>query len=124
MKKIVFIFLIFLLVSAFTTEQKLSDAKKEALANEIFSELKCIICEGQSIADSEADLAIDLRALVRKMVSEGKTKNEIIDFVAARYGQQILLKPPLNLSTYILWYSPFIFLMLGTAFIFLKRSRK
>ncbi len=99
--------------NAITIEKQLEDAKMEALANEIFPEIRCMVCSGESIADSRAELAKDMRALVREKVAEGKNKDEILQALTSTYGEQILMRPPVNESTYLLWAGPFILLCIG-----------
>ena len=84
-----------------------------------------MICQNQSIDESDAPLAKDLRVLVRKKIKEGKTDIEIYKFLTDRYGDFILLKPPLNSKNLILWFLPFIFLILGIYVVFYhnKKSR-
>jgi len=79
----------------------------------ILNELRCLVCQNQTIAESNADLAKDLRAEVKKMLLEGSTDSEIIDFMASRYGDFVLYRPPLKPRTLLLWFGPFIFLGIG-----------
>ena len=76
----------------------------------ILNELRCLVCQNQTIAESNADLAKDLRAEVKKMLLEGATDSEIIDFMASRYGDFVLYRPPLKPRTLLLWFGPFVFL--------------
>ena len=88
--------------------------------------IRCLVCQNQSIDDSNATLAKDLRVLVRERLTAGATDNEIFDFLVDRYGDFILLNPPLKPSTYFLWYGPVIFLIIGVLMIIfiMKRRRR
>jgi cytochrome c-type biogenesis protein CcmH len=92
---------------------------------ELMQELRCLVCQNQNLADSNARLAQDLRREVYQMVLNEKNKQEIIDYLLARYGEFVLFKPQLNGHTYVLWFGPFVLLI--SAFIFfyrwLKRAR-
>ncbi len=85
-----------------------------------------MVCQNQSIDESDAPLAKDLRILIRNKIQEGSDDKEIYKFLSDRYGDFILLKPPLKLSTLALWFLPFIFLIIGTLIVFLhnKKSKK
>lgn len=100
-------------------EEMLSDPALEARAREITRELRCVVCQNQSIDDSNADLARDMRLLVRERLRKGDTNEQTLAFLVARYGNYILLKPPLQTDTILLWFSPALFLALGA---FLLRS--
>lgn len=79
------------------------------------AELRCLVCQNQSLADSHADLAIDLRNQVREMMKAGKSDDEIRDFMVARYGDFVLYDPPVKMSTMLLWAGPFVLLLIGAA---------
>jgi len=106
-------------------EEFLQNPKQELKARNISKNVRCLVCQNQSIDESAAPLAKDLRILIRKKVKEGHTENEIYKFLTDRYGDFILLKPPLNLSTIGLWFFPFIFLVVGIYILFYhnKKSR-
>ena len=93
--------------------------------NEIIQNLRCLVCQNQSLAESDASLAKDLRQKVVEMLSQGKDKNDIYEYMRERYSDYGLYEPPKNLSTYFLWYGPFLvlFLTLGFAFIKVKNSK-
>ncbi len=90
----------------------------EGRYHSILNELRCLVCQNQTIAESDADLAVDLRAEVKKMLEEGATDNEIIDFMANRYGDFVLYKPLVKPKTYLLWFGPFVFLVLVLLILF------
>ena len=94
-------------------EEFLQNPKQELKARNISKNVRCLVCQNQSIDESAAPLAKDLRILIRKKVKEGHTENEIYKFLTDRYGDFILLKPPLKRSTFMLWFLPFVFLAIG-----------
>jgi cytochrome c-type biogenesis protein CcmH len=94
-------------------DEMLSDPALEALARDIGKELRCLVCRNQSIDDSEADLAHDLRVLVRERLTAGDSDAQVIDYVRARYGDFVLLKPPFEVSTWLLWGGPALILLIG-----------
>ena len=100
-------------------------AQQEADYNELVDELRCLVCQNQNLADSNAELAVDLRKEVHKMISEGTSKREILDVMVARYGDFVLYKPPVQSNTAVLWIGPFVILAIGllVAFIFVRRHR-
>lgn len=87
--------------------------QQEARYRALNQQLRCLVCQGQSIADSDADLAKDLKREVRRMILEGRSDAEIKDFMVARYGDFVLYKPPVKASTYLLWFGPFVLLIGG-----------
>ncbi|MGY3130154.1 cytochrome c-type biogenesis protein CcmH [Bradyrhizobium sp. USDA 4501] len=94
-------------------DEVMADPGKEARARELSKELRCMVCQNQSIDDSEAPLARDLRLLVRERISAGDSDGQVIDFLVARYGEFVLLKPRLNEHTLLLWLTPPLALLLG-----------
>lgn len=93
---------------AVTPQEVLADEALERRAREISAELRCLVCQNQSIDDSDAPLAHDLRVLVRERLTAGDTDQEVRDFVVARYGEFVLLKPPFTTETLLLWLMPLI----------------
>src|SRR6202043_2969512 len=93
-------------VHAVQPDEIMSDAVKEARARDLSRELRCMVCKNQSIDDSEAPLARDLRLLVRERIAAGDSDAQVIDFLVARYGEFVLLKPRLNPHTWLLWLMP------------------
>jgi cytochrome c-type biogenesis protein CcmH len=106
----------------------LDSAKKEAQFNYLLKELRCLVCQNQDLADSNAELAKDLRAQVYQLVKDGKSDSEITDYLTARYGDFILFKPPVKAVTFLLWFGPFLFLLIGIVIFwrtcFLSREKK
>jgi cytochrome c-type biogenesis protein CcmH len=94
-------------------DEMLSDPALEARARDIGKELRCLVCRNQSIDDSEADLAHDLRVLVRERLTAGDSDAQVIDYVRARYGDFVLLRPPFEVSTWLLWGGPALILLIG-----------
>ncbi len=91
---------------AVNPDEVLSDPVLEARAREISKGLRCLVCQNQSIDDSDADLAKDLRIIVRERLTAGDSDAQVIDFVVSRYGDYVLLKPPFKLATLVLWLGP------------------
>lgn len=89
------------------------DPAEEARAREIGRQLRCVVCQNQSIFDSNAGLAHDLRVVVRERMEAGDTDEEILGYVQQRFGDYVLLNPPVDTHTYVLWAAPFTFLILG-----------
>jgi cytochrome c-type biogenesis protein CcmH len=81
-------------------------------------ELRCLVCQNETLADSRADLAEDLRNQIREQMKAGKSNKEIIDFLTARYGKFILYRPPVDPTTYLLWFGPFVLLLAGLTLLF------
>ncbi|MCM0028227.1 MAG: cytochrome c-type biogenesis protein CcmH [Polynucleobacter sp.] len=86
------------------------------------NELRCLVCQNQTIADSNAELAVDLRNQVRKQLSEGKSDREILDYMVQRYGEFVLYRPPLGYKTILLWAGPFLLLLIAM-FILVQQIR-
>ena len=91
----------------------------------ISEELRCLVCQNQTIADSHADLAIDLKNQVREMLAQGKSNKEVTDYMVQRYGDFVLYRPPVKTTTWLLWFGPFLLLIGGIGFLVLKlKNRK
>lgn len=101
------------------------DTVLEAQVMAISHELRCLVCQNQTIADSDAELAVDLRNQVREMIVAGKDEDEIIDYMVERYGDFIRYRPPVQPTTYVLWFGPFILFAVGLGVLILNiRSRR
>ena len=85
--------------------------------NNLIAELRCLVCQNQNLADSNAELAVDLRRKTYEMVSKDKTEKEIANYMVQRYGDFVLYRPPLNSSTLLLWVGPFIILLVGVTLL-------
>ena len=105
-------------IYAIEPEEFLENPQQEIRARNITKNIRCLVCQNQSIDDSSAPLAKDLRALIRIKVQENDSDEEIYKFLTDRYGDFILLKPPLKLSTLALWFLPFIFFIVGIFIVF------
>jgi cytochrome c-type biogenesis protein CcmH len=97
---------------------------QEKRAIDIFNQLRCVVCQSEAITESPADMAKDLRALVREQISQGLSDQQILNFVHERYGDYVLLKPPLKNETALLWFIPIIFLGIGTliCWLFIRKQ--
>ena len=130
MKKILIslFFLINFLNISYSVEpdEILKNQEQEIRAREISKSIRCMTCQNQSIDESSAPLAKDLRILIRNKITEGNSDKEIYKFLTDRYGDFILLKPPIKLSTLALWVLPFVFLLIGIFVVFWhnKKSKK
>jgi len=104
---------------AVNPDEILADAAQEQRAREISAQLRCMVCQNQSIDDSNADLARDLRLLVRDRIKDGDSDGQVIDYVVSRYGEFVLLKPRLSAKTMVLWAMPVVLLLIGGVSLFL-----
>jgi cytochrome c-type biogenesis protein CcmH len=106
-------------------DEILKDPTLESRARALSQELRCMVCQNQSIDDSDAPLAKDLRVLVRERLTAGDSDNQVIDFLVARYGEFVLLKPRVSAHTLLLWLSPFAAVLIGGwgLIVFLRRRR-
>tara|TARA_B100001123_G_C15175409_1_gene973098 strand:- start:361 stop:756 length:396 start_codon:yes stop_codon:yes gene_type:complete len=127
MKKILIslFFLINFLNISYSVEpdEILKNQEQEIRAREISKSIRCMTCQNQSIDESDAPLAKDLRILIRKKIIDGKSDREIYEFLTDRYGDFILLKPPFKLNTLLLWLLPFIFFGIGIFLIFFHNKK-
>jgi cytochrome c-type biogenesis protein CcmH len=105
-------------------DEIMSDSVKEARARDLSQELRCMVCQNQSIDDSEAPLARDLRLLVRERIAAGDSDAQVIDFLVARYGEFVLLKPRLNAHTWLLWLLPPLALAGGGVALWIHGRRR
>jgi len=110
--------------AAVQPDEVLSDPALEARARAISSELRCMVCQNQSIDDSDAELQRDLRVLVRERLTAGDSDEQVLDYVVARYGEFVLLKPRLSLRNAFLWGAPVLLLLVGAVAVALGASRR
>ena len=103
---------------AVNPDEVLADPALESRARELSKELRCLVCQNQSIDDSDADLAKDLRVLVRERLTKGDSDAEVVEFVVSRYGDFVLLKPPFKATTLVLWLGPLVIAGFGLLAIF------
>jgi len=123
--------LAFLAAMAFSAQAKdavpiASDPALEQRLNKLTENLRCLVCQNQSIADSNAGLAVDLKNQVREMMVQGQSDQQIADFMVQRYGDFVLFRPPVKTSTWLLWFGPLLLLLAGGAGLLRKivRQRK
>ena len=100
------------------------DPEMEKRVNAIASELRCLVCQNQTIADSHAELAVDLKNQVRQMVSDGKTQDDIVAYMVQRYGDFVRYRPPMEASTFLLWVGPFLLMVLGIIILFTSLRKR
>ncbi len=108
--------------SAVEPAERLSDPKLEARARALSAELRCLVCQNQSIDDSDAELAKDLRVKVRERIQAGDTDSEVIEFLVARYGEFVLLRPRVTTQTILLWAAPALLLALAIWLVLRMRA--
>jgi cytochrome c-type biogenesis protein CcmH len=115
MKTLKFFFIIFLF---FSSLQLKSDEKNVDLKNKILKNIRCLICQGQSVFDSESDFANSIKLIVEKKINEGSSEDQIYEFLREKYGDWAIYDPELNKNTYILWLLPILLFLLGGAIIY------
>jgi cytochrome c-type biogenesis protein CcmH len=116
--KLLRIFLFIIIV--FNTNQAFSDENNNKLKNKISKNIRCLICQGQSIYDSQSDFAISMKLVIEKKLNQGFSENEIYEFLKNKYGQWIIYDPEFNKKTFILWILPILLFLLGGAIIYRK----
>ena len=121
---VVFVLLGAGLAHAVLPEEMLPDPAKEVRARDISQNLRCLVCQNQSIDDSNAPLARDLRIIVRERLTAGDSNDQVVAYVVNRYGNYVLLKPPFQPDTALLWLLPFILMIvaLGAAYAYLRQQ--
>ena len=100
------------------------DPEMEKTVNEISSELRCLVCQNQTIADSHAELAVDLKNQVREMVKTGQTQDEIVDYMVQRYGDFVRYRPAMKPTTVLLWAGPFLLLLIGLTVLVINLRKR
>lgn len=125
MRRPVFLLLLCLVFLAFSGRLLAQEAKPlaedpelEKRVMNLSKELRCLVCQNETLADSRADLAVDLRNEVREQMKAGKSDKEIIAFLTARYGDFVLYRPPVRPTTYLLWFGPFLLLVIGMVILY------
>src|SRR5437667_5437701 len=121
-----FVVLLFvpLLVAAQEAKPMADDPALEQRVMNLSQELRCLVCQNETLADSRADLAEDLRTQIREQMKAGKTDKEIVAFLTTRYGDFILYRPPVKPTTYLLWFGPFILMIAGLTLLFLNLKQR
>ena len=114
-----------LVCTSLISPTRAQDPAVEKRVQTLAQELRCLVCQNQTIADSNAPLAVDLRDQIREQAAAGKSDSDIIDFMVARYGDFVLYRPPFKATTLLLWIGPFVFLIGGLFFLLrlLRRRR-
>lgn len=128
------ILIIFLLLQAFAASAALADEGAPAIAaadaaleqrvQALSGELRCLVCQNQSLADSHAPLALDLKRQVREQLAAGQSDQQVIDFMVARYGDFVLYRPPVKATTWLLWFGPFLLLAVALAALLRRLARR
>ena len=129
MKRIVFLIslvICFASVALAKEAKPAEDPQIEQRMRALTEQLRCLVCQNETLADSRADLAEDLRKEIREQMKAGKSDQEIIAFLTQRYGDFVLYKPPVKSTTYLLWFGPFVLLFAGTGvlYLYLKKRRE
>lgn len=128
MKKLILLLLFAWMGTAFAGVEvhEFEDPQQEQQYNRLIAELRCLVCQNQNLADSNAELAQDLRQEVYEMIQNGASDQEIINFMVARYGDFVLYRPPFKSTTAFLWIGPFIILLVGFVILlmFIRKRRK
>ena len=129
MKNFFLIFFFFLVIDidpSFSVEPNeiISNPIYENRARDLSKGIRCLVCQNQSIDDSDSDLAKDLRRIIRKKIIQGDTDNQITQYLVDKYGNFILMKPPLYQDTYILWISPLLLMLIGITIMYFTLKRK
>jgi cytochrome c-type biogenesis protein CcmH len=126
MKPLIFVFLLTVSQGIYAVDSRqLTDPKQQESYETLTKELRCLVCQNQTIADSNAELAGDLRRQVYEMLQQGKSREEIVQFMTDRYGDFVMYKPPFKGKTSLLWIAPVVFLLIGliTVFFFIRRKK-
>jgi cytochrome c-type biogenesis protein CcmH len=126
MKRLLFIVILVISVNCYGVDyRQLADPKQQESYDTLTKELRCLVCQNQTIADSNAELAADLRRQVYEMLENGKSRDDIVQFMTDRYGDFVLYKPAFKGKTTILWIAPIVFLLMGliTVFFFIRRKK-
>ena len=116
--KIIKLFLIIFILINFS--QSRSDVKSEELKNKILKNIRCLICQGQSVYDSESDFAFSIKLIVEKKINDGLSEKQIYEFLREKYGEWILYDPELSKNTYILWLLPLLLFLFGGAIVYMN----
>ena len=118
------IFTLLMMMNLLSSYIYAENKENDILYNSLIKEIRCMVCQNQNIAESEAPLAVDLKNKVRDMINEGRDEEYIKNYMSSRYSDFILYDPPLRLQNYILWFGPFIFLGFITYILFRRKTNK
>ena len=119
-----YLFLFVILITSSAPVHAADGAALEQRVQRLSAELRCLVCQNQSLADSHADLAVDLKNQVREKLQQGATEREVIDFMTERYGHFVLYRPPLKASTLLLWFGPGLLLAAGLIALFMRLRQR
>ncbi|HMA16008.1 MAG: cytochrome c-type biogenesis protein [Bacteroidota bacterium] len=127
MTRVLLVLALLLATPAFAVEpdEMLDDPALEQRARALSAEIRCVVCQNESIDSSNAEIARELRVLVRERLVAGDSDREVLDYLVARYGDFVLLRPPVKPSTWLLWFGPFAILLIGAVavFVYFRRQR-
>ncbi len=126
LKRTIFILALALTPAAFAGEAKpvAADPALEERVTALATELRCLVCQNQTLADSNAPLAVDLRNQIREKMQQGASERDIVDYMVARYGDFVLYRPPLKATTVLLWAGPILLLIAGLAALYFRLARR
>jgi cytochrome c-type biogenesis protein CcmH/NrfF len=119
-----YLFLLIFLASGVAFSQAPQDAALEKRVQRLAEELRCLVCQNQSLADSNADLAVDLKNQVREKLKQGASEKDVINFMTERYGDFVLYRPPMKATTILLWFGPALLLIGGLIALFMRLRRR
>ena len=119
-----YLFLLIILLYGITPGYAAEDAALEQRVQRLSEELRCLVCQNQSLADSHADLAVDLKNQVREKFRQGASEAEVITFMTERYGDFVLYRPPVKATTWLLWFGPGLLMVAGLIALFLRLRRR
>jgi cytochrome c-type biogenesis protein CcmH len=119
-----YLFLLIILFGAATPAAAADDAALERRVQRVAAELRCLVCQNQSLADSHADLAVDLKNQVREKLKQGASEQDVISFMTERYGDFVLYRPPVKATTLLLWFGPGLLLVAGLMALFVRLRRR
>ena len=119
-----YMFLLIIFSCAWAPARAAEDASLDQRVQRIAEELRCLVCQNQSLADSNAELAVDLKNKVREQLQQGASEKEVLNFMTERYGDFVLYRPPLKATTLLLWFGPGLLLVAGLIALFLRLRRR
>lgn len=126
MKRIIFLLLFSSAVCFAADVVEFNTQQQSQRYQKLIAELRCLVCQNQNLADSNADLAVDLKNIVQQKILDGESDQQILQFMTDRYGDFVLYRPPLKSNTFLLWLGPMVFLILGLflVLVYVKRSKQ
>lgn len=124
MRTLMLVALLVLVPAAQGADIRFENPEQQARYEHLINELRCLVCQNQTIADSNADLALDLRSKVAEQIAAGRSDDEVIAYLTARYGDFVLYRPPVQANTVLLWAGPFLLLGIGAVVLFVTLRRR